>query len=53
MLDVRLMIPTQQILGIQFFNGSVDQAVATMFRNGGLLVAPSGTSFAPLRFDYT
>src|SRR5439155_13190073 len=45
------MTPTRQILGIQFFNGSVDEAVALMFRDGGLLVAPSGTCFARLRED--
>src|SRR6266508_7009378 len=45
------MTPTRQILGIQFFNGSVDQAVALMFRDGGFLVAPSGTCFARFRED--
>ncbi len=45
------MLSTSQILGIQFFNGSVDQAVALMFRDGGFLVAPSGTCFARLRED--
>src|SRR5437867_5798974 len=47
------MTPTRQILGIQFFNGSVDEAVALMFRDGGLLVAPSGTCFARFREDET
>jgi len=42
---------TCQILGIQFFNGDVDQAVALMSRDGGILVAPSGTCFARLRED--
>jgi exopolysaccharide biosynthesis WecB/TagA/CpsF family protein len=53
MLDVRcsLMIPTSQILGICFFNGDVDEAVAFMHRHGGYLVAPSGTCFARLRED--
>lgn len=53
MLDVRchLMTPTQQILGLRFFNGDVDEAVASMFRDGGFLVAPSGTCFARLRAD--
>jgi N-acetylglucosaminyldiphosphoundecaprenol N-acetyl-beta-D-mannosaminyltransferase len=51
MFDVRLMIATQQILGIRFFNGSVDEAVASMFQRGGFLVAPSGTCFARLRED--
>jgi N-acetylglucosaminyldiphosphoundecaprenol N-acetyl-beta-D-mannosaminyltransferase len=40
-----------QILGIQFFNGDVDEAVGLMFQHGGLLVAPSGTCFARLRED--
>jgi exopolysaccharide biosynthesis WecB/TagA/CpsF family protein len=45
------MIPTCRILGIDFFNGDVDEAVASMFRHGGFLVAPSGTCFARLRED--
>ncbi len=49
MLD--LMIPTQQILGLRFFNGDVDDAVAFMHRHGGYLVAPSGTCFARLCED--
>ena len=51
MFDIHLMIPTRQILGIQFFNGDVDEAVALMSRHGGFLVAPSGTCFARLRED--
>jgi exopolysaccharide biosynthesis WecB/TagA/CpsF family protein len=53
MLDVRrsFMIPTSQILGIQFFNGNVEEVVRLMFQHGGLLVAPSGTCFARLRED--
>src|SRR5258707_6885871 len=42
---------TVQILGIRFFNGHVDEAVASMFQHGGFLVAPSGTCFARLRED--
>jgi N-acetylglucosaminyldiphosphoundecaprenol N-acetyl-beta-D-mannosaminyltransferase len=42
---------TCQILGIEFFNGDVDEAVASMFLHGGFLVAPSGTCFARLRED--
>ena len=42
---------SRQILGIRFFNGDVDEAVAFMFQNGGFLVAPSGTCFARLRED--
>ena len=53
MFDVHLMIPTRQILGLRFFNGDVDEAVAFMRRHGGYLVAPSGTCFARLREDET
>jgi UDP-N-acetyl-D-mannosaminuronic acid transferase (WecB/TagA/CpsF family) len=35
----------EQILGIRFFNGTVEEAVAQMWENGGVLVAPSGTCF--------
>ena len=51
MFDVHLMIPTRQILGLRFFNGDVDEAVAFMHRHGGYLVAPSGTCFARLGED--
>src|SRR5882724_11929460 len=51
MFDVHLMVSSRQILGIQFFNGDVDEAVASMFQRGGFLVAPSGTCFARLRED--
>jgi N-acetylglucosaminyldiphosphoundecaprenol N-acetyl-beta-D-mannosaminyltransferase len=42
---------TCQILGIQFFNGDVDEAVRLMVQQGGFLVAPSGTCFARMRED--
>src|SRR5947209_11224200 len=45
------MFRTSQILGIRFFIGDVDEAVALMFERGGFLVAPSGTCFARLRED--
>jgi exopolysaccharide biosynthesis WecB/TagA/CpsF family protein len=45
------MTPTRQILGLRFFNGDVDEAVAFIHRHGGYLVAPSGTCFARLRND--
>ena len=51
MFDISFMILSRQILGIQFFNGDVDEAVALMFQRGGFLVAPSGTCFARLRED--
>jgi exopolysaccharide biosynthesis WecB/TagA/CpsF family protein len=49
--DPQLMISTQQVLGLRFFNGDVDEAVAFMRQHGGYLVAPSGTCFARLRED--
>ncbi len=45
------MLSACQILGISFFNGDVDEALASMDRRGGLLIAPSGTCFARLRED--
>src|SRR6267154_6443072 len=45
------MIPICQILGIQFFNGDVDDAVQSMIRRVGFLIAPSGTCFDRLRED--
>jgi len=45
------MVPTTQVLGIQFFNGDVDEAVRSMTLRGGFLIAPSGTCFSRLRED--
>jgi N-acetylglucosaminyldiphosphoundecaprenol N-acetyl-beta-D-mannosaminyltransferase len=45
------MPATQQILGLRFFDGNIDEAIELMFRHGGFLVAPSGTCFARLRRD--
>jgi len=45
------VVASRQILGIQFFNGDVEEAVGLMLQRGGLLVAPSGTCFARLRAD--
>ncbi len=42
-----------QILGIAFFGGDADEAVALMFERGGFLVAPSGTCFARVQEDET
>jgi N-acetylglucosaminyldiphosphoundecaprenol N-acetyl-beta-D-mannosaminyltransferase len=52
-LDVPCLFMTssRQVLGIRFFNGDVDEAVAFMSEHGGFLVAPSGTCFARLRED--
>jgi len=43
--------PSQQILGISFFNGKVDEAIEWMLEQRGFLVAPSGSCFARLRED--
>ena len=40
-----------QILGIQFFDGDVDGAVERMITHKGVVIAPSGTCFARLRYD--
>jgi N-acetylglucosaminyldiphosphoundecaprenol N-acetyl-beta-D-mannosaminyltransferase len=45
------MVSGRQVLGIQFFNGGVDEAVQLMTQRGGYLIAPSGTCFARLRED--
>src|SRR5215475_1809487 len=45
------MTPARQILGIQFFNGDVDEATQSIIKRGGFLIAPSGTCFARLRED--
>src|SRR5260370_30340669 len=50
--DVRIVTPRyQQILGVKFFNGDVEEAIAFISRQGGFLVAPSGTCFSRLRHD--
>jgi exopolysaccharide biosynthesis WecB/TagA/CpsF family protein len=45
------MVPSQQILGIRFFDGDVEAAIECMLQEGGYLVAPSGTCFTRLRRD--
>jgi len=45
------MVSTRHVLGIQFFNGNVDEAVQSMLHGGGVLIAPSGTCFGRLRED--
>src|SRR5262249_15394933 len=42
---------TCQILGVRFFNGDVDEAIAFISGRRGFLVAPSGTCFARLKED--
>jgi N-acetylglucosaminyldiphosphoundecaprenol N-acetyl-beta-D-mannosaminyltransferase len=50
-LACSFMTSSRQILGIQFFNGNVDEAIVEISKHGGCLVAPSGTCFARLRED--
>jgi N-acetylglucosaminyldiphosphoundecaprenol N-acetyl-beta-D-mannosaminyltransferase len=45
------MARSVQILGIRFFNGTVDEAVDTMSANGGLLVVPAGPTLVRLSED--
>ena len=45
------MDQTETILGVRFFNGTVDEAVATMSRDGGLLVVPAAPALVKLQTD--
>jgi N-acetylglucosaminyldiphosphoundecaprenol N-acetyl-beta-D-mannosaminyltransferase len=45
------MTPTQQILGIRFFDGDVDKAVEQISRNGGYVVVPAAPALVKLRSD--
>lgn len=51
LFDVLPMPATQQILGLRFFEGNIDEAMEFILRQDGFLVAPSGTCFARLRRD--
>ena len=42
---------TETILGVEFFNGTVDEAVDTMSANGGLLVVPAAPALVKLSED--
>src|SRR6266404_5373814 len=42
---------TETILGVRFFNGTVDEAVETMSRTGGLLVVPAAPALVRLQSD--
>lgn len=42
----------QRILGIRFFVGDVRQAIDLIFRNGGLVVFPSGPGMRTLAIDH-
>jgi UDP-N-acetyl-D-mannosaminuronic acid transferase (WecB/TagA/CpsF family) len=45
------MSSTEKILGINFFNGTVDDAVKLMSTNGGLLVVPAAPALMKLESD--
>src|SRR6202022_3632057 len=45
------MHATEQILGVHFFNGTVDEAVDAMCTKGGLLVVPSAPALVKLSED--
>src|SRR5438270_242674 len=45
------MFVTEQILGIHFFNGTVDEAVEALSANGGLLVVPAAPSLVKICDD--
>jgi len=43
--------PTEQILGVRFFNGTVDEAVEVMSSAGGLLVVPAAPALVKICHD--
>lgn len=45
------MSPTEQILGVRFFNGSVEEAVEALSTNGGLLVVPAAPALVKICDD--
>src|SRR5437764_2386450 len=45
------MSSTELILGVNFFNGTVDEAVDAMCANGGLLVVPAAPALVELSED--
>src|SRR5947209_2101476 len=45
------MFASEQILGIKFFNGTVDEAVDVMSSNGGLLVVPAAPALVKICED--
>ncbi|HYR22223.1 MAG TPA: WecB/TagA/CpsF family glycosyltransferase [Chthoniobacterales bacterium] len=45
------MFASEQILGINFFNGTVDEAVDTMSASGGLLVVPAAPALVKISED--
>jgi len=44
-------VSTEQILGVRFFNGSVDEAVDSLSSSGGLLVVPAAPTLVKLQKD--
>jgi len=44
-------VTTETILGVRFFNGTVDEAVQLMSTNGGLLVVPAAPALVKVRSD--
>ena len=42
---------TEQILGVRFFNGSVDEAVDSLSSSGGLLVVPAAPALVKVQED--
>jgi len=45
------MAATEMILGVRFFNGTVDEAVDVMSANGGLLVVPAAPALVKVSED--
>jgi UDP-N-acetyl-D-mannosaminuronic acid transferase (WecB/TagA/CpsF family) len=45
------MSATETILGVHFFNGTVEEAVDVMSRDGGLLVVPAAPALVKLQSD--
>src|SRR5438270_385270 len=45
------MFAREQILGVKFFNGAVDEAVDVMSTNGGLLVVPAAPALVKICDD--
>jgi exopolysaccharide biosynthesis WecB/TagA/CpsF family protein len=43
--------PTEQILGVNFFNGPATEIIDLVSRNGGMVVAPAAPSMVNLRYD--
>src|SRR5437762_12997478 len=44
-------VPFRQILGVKFFDGSVDEVIDIMCRRGGLLVVPAAPALVNIQYD--